>query len=450
MSGIGRIAYVLLAGLVAFVLGAPLGAAPPRTGSGAPLPFDAPGERTIALVGGTIEVGDGTRIEGGVVELRGTRIVRVLGPEGAAALGTETERVDVTGKVVTPGLIAAGTPLGLTEIGAERSSRDDTRTGEDLVRAAYDAAPAINASSSLLAVQAIDGVTSAAVTPSGGLFSGQVAWIDLVPDAHRSIVSRPRIAMVAHLGQAHAGSRAATLAKMREILDDVRFLESRAGAFDRRQTRDLVAHRLDVKALEPVVDGRIPLFVSADRASDILALLELAKAYRLRVVLVGGAQAWQVADALAEARIPVIVQPSSNLPHGFDTLGARLDNAALLHAAGVEVGIAVLGEAHNVRNVTQEAGIAVAHGLDRDVAMRAVTLAIARAYGMEGSYGSLAEGKVANVVVWDADPFELSTVPSRVFIRGQTIALESRQSLLRDRHLERATARAARAPRDGT
>jgi imidazolonepropionase-like amidohydrolase len=439
MSGLARPIYVLLAVVLMLGLEGASQAAPARSSSASgPLPFDTPGQRSVALVGATIEIGDGTTLEGGVVEIRGTRIVRVVGPEAADSLASDVERIDVSGKVLTPGLIAAGTPLGLTEIGAERSSRDDARGGDDLVRAAYDAAPAINASSVLLAVQAVDGITTAAVTPSGGLFSGQVAWIDLVTDDHRSIVARPRVAVVAHLGQAYADSRAATLAKMREILDDTRFYQTRAGAFDRRQTRDLVAHRLDVKALQPVVSGQVPLAVSADRASDILALIDLAKEYQMKVVLVGGAQAWQVADALAEARIPVIVQPSRNLPGGFDSLGARLDNAAALHAAGVEVGIAVLGDAHNVRNVTQEAGIAVANGLDRAAAMRAVTLTIARAYGMEASYGSLAEGKVANVVVWDADPFELSSVPSRVFIRGRSIPLTSRQSLLRDRYLQRA------------
>src|SRR5690606_7833988 len=122
---------------------------------------------------------------------------------------------------------------------------------------------------------------------------------------------------------------------------------------------------------------------------------------------IGAAQGWKVADALAEADVPVVVQPTANLPLGLDQLGARLDNAALLHAAGVRVGIAVLGEAHNVRNVTQEAGIAVAHGLPPEAALRAVTLELARIYGMDAHYGSLAPGKVANLVVWDGDPFEL-------------------------------------------
>jgi imidazolonepropionase-like amidohydrolase len=191
---------------------------------------------------------------------------------------------------------------------------------------------------------------------------------------------------------------------------------------------------LDLEALLPVLDGQLPLVMHADRASDLLALAELSRATRLRVVAVGATQGWKVADALAEAGVAVVVQPSSNLPGGFDMLDARLDNAALLHAAGVRVGIAVLGEAHNVRNVTQEAGIAVAHGLPPAAALAAITLELARIYGMDAHYGSIAVGKVANLVVWDGDPFELSRWPVQVWIRGRSIPMRSRQTLLRDRY----------------
>jgi imidazolonepropionase-like amidohydrolase len=288
----------------------------------------------------------------------------------------------------------------------------------------------------LFQVQAIDGITSAAVTPQGGLFAGKVAWIDLVAGDHRRLVASEGVGMRASLGQVVDGSRAATLQRMREVLDDARFYRTRKGAYDRRQSRDLAAHRLDLEALAPVLDRRIPLIVSAQRASDLLALVRLKEELRIDIVAVGGTQAWQVADELARAKIPVVVQPSQNLPGSYDTLGARLDNAALLAAAGVELGIAVLGEAHNVRNVTQEAGIAIAHGLPREAALTAITLNIARAYGMDAHYGSIAPGKVANLVVWDGDPFELSQRPSAVWIRGVPITMRSRQTELRDRYLD--------------
>lgn len=399
-----------------------------------PLSFDdAPAQTRVAIVGGTVHDGTGRVLENAVVEVEGARIVRV-GPGEPSAGATV---IDAKGKVVTPGLIAASTTLGLVEIGMESSTRDSARANEDPIRAAYDASVAVHAQSTLLAVQAIDGVTSAATTPQGGVLSGQVAWIDLLPGHHQDIVAKPRIAVAGGLGQRVAGSRAATLALLAEVLDDARLYGTRKAAFDRRASRDLAAHRLDLDALGPVLGREVPLVLEAHRVSDLLALIELAKTQKLRVTVTGATQAWQVAEELAAAKIPVIVAPTANLPGGFDRIGARMDSASLLHAAGVTVGIAALGEAHNARNVTQEAGIAVAHGLPREVALTAVTHAVALAYGMDADYGSLAPGKVANIVVWPADPFELSTVPDAVVIRGESIPLRSRQTDLRDRYLRR-------------
>lgn len=407
----------------------------PRTRAPTRLPFDADGAPTF-LVGATLRTGDGRRIEGSVIELRGTRIASVGGSEAKGRIPAGAKTIDLGGKIVTPGLVAADTTIGLVEIDAESSTRDDGRNVPDTVRAAYDAASAIHADSVLLPVSAIEGITSAATTPQGGLVSGQIAWIDLVAGDHAGIVSASGVGMRAHLGQAVEGSRAATLLRLREVLDDASFYRTRRGAYDRNQSRDLSAHRLDLEALVPVLDGRVPLVVSADRVSDLRALIRL-QALGLRVVAVGGSQAWKIADELARAKLPVIVHPSQNLPGSIDDIGARLENAALLAAAGVEVGIAVLGDAHNARNVTQEAGIAVSYGLDPELALSAITLVIAKAYGMDAHYGSVAPGKVANLVVWGGDPFELSQRPEAVWIRGRAIPMRSRQTELRDRYLSR-------------
>lgn len=436
---------VVLAALVLAGSGhaaAPRRATRPSVPPPAPLSFDTRAEATTTtvLVGADIHVGDGTVIEGGVVQLRGPRIVAVGGPELKGSAPADATVVDLTGKRLTPGLIAAHTALGLVEIDMESSTVDAERQGDDPIRSGYDAAMAINASSSLIPVNAIEGITSAAVTPRGGLLSGQVAWIDLVAGDHSGIVARPRVAAAAQLGSAISGSRAATFARLREVFDDAALLEERRTAFDRRQTRDLAAHRLDLEALAPVLDGAVPLLVRADRASDLLALVELNNS-GIRVAAVGGAQAWSVADELAAAKVPVIVQPSLNLPQNLDQLGARLDNAALLHAAGVRVGITVLGDPHNARNATQEAGIAVANGLPHEAALGALTLELARIYGMEAHYGSIEAGKVANLVVWDGDPFELSQWPRQVYVRGEAIPTRSRQTLLRDRYRDLAPLR---------
>jgi imidazolonepropionase-like amidohydrolase len=162
----------------------------------------------------------------------------------------------------------------------------------------------------------------------------------------------------------------------------------------------------------------------------------LAREYRIDVVIQGGIEAWKVADALARADVTVMLTPSANLPGSFDALGARLENAAMLAEAGVDVVIADMGEAHNVRNLKQEAGIAVAYGLDPETALSALTLNVARAYGMDARYGSISRGKIANLVVWPGDPFELSNWPEHVWIRGRAVPMVSRQTLLRDRYLD--------------
>jgi len=408
---------------------------PPR--SRAPrLAFDADAA-PVFLVGAEIRTGDGPPIAGGVIELRGTRIAAVSGPGRTIPEGART--IDVTGKIITPGLVAIDTSLGLVEIDAEGSTKDDSGAEGDPIRAVYDASMAINADSALLQVNAIEGITSAAVTPRGGLVSGQVAWIDLVHGDHRNIVAANGVAMRVQLGQTVDGSRAATWLRLNELFDDVEFYRTRKAAFDRNQSRDLAAHRLDLEALQPYVAGAAPLLIAAHRVSDLRLLVELARR-GMRVVALGGTQAWRIADELAQAKITVVVQPTQNLPVTMDEMGARIDNAALLAAAGVEVGIAVLGDAHNPRNVTQEAGVAVSYGLDPALALAAITRVPARIYGMDAHYGTLSAGKVANLVVWDGDPFELSQRPSAVWIRGRAIPMRSRQTELRDRYMPRVRA----------
>ncbi len=421
----------------AFLAGPAYGA--PSRPAGSRLPFDG-GTNKLVLVGGRIHVGDGTVIKNGVVEITGTRITRVAG----ASAGTSATRsvassatvIDVTGKIVTPGLIGADTKLGVVEVGAEASTRDDQRETDQPVRAAYEVADGLHAESSLIQVNAIEGITSAVVRPDGGLISGRSAFIDLTYGNHTDMVAVRNVAIHSTLGQAYGGSRAATLAKLREVFADARYYRANKRAVDRRQSRDLSAHALDLAALQPVLLRQIPLTISAHRASDLLAAVGFAREQNIRIVILGAAQGWKVASALARAKVPVIVQPSQNLPGSFDRLGATLANAGRLHKAGVKVGIGVLGNAHNVRNLTQEVGLAVANGLPAQAAIPAMTKNLAEAFGVSAHYGSLAAGKVANMVVWDDDPLELSEWPSRVIIRGHAIVMRSRQSILRDRYLD--------------
>lgn len=150
------------------------------------------------------------------------------------------------------------------------------------------------------------------------------------------------------------------------------------------------------------------------------------------------AAALMVADRLAQARVPVVLDALGNLPRDFDHLNARLDSASILAGAGVRFAIGANGAAqnHNARNVTQSAGIAVANGLAWEDALAAITLAPAQIYGVNDEIGSLEPGKRADLVVWETDPLELASFPEQVYIGGQRIDMVSRQTLLRDRYLD--------------
>lgn len=425
-------AFVLAIALI----GAPSFAAPPSTP-----PVEAAVSDSLILTNATLWVGDGTVIEGASIRIEKGKFVEVR--SGVLAGRGDIPVIDVGGKLITPGLIAADTQLGLVEIGLEASTHDDARVDANgnagtgnAIKAGYDPSTAINADSSLLAIQAIEGVTTAAVSPVGGLLSGEVAWIDLLPGRHGELVVDRAVAVAGNLGQAFAGSRAAGVTELRRAFEDAAWYRLNQKNFDRGQARELVAAPLDLRALWPVIDKQIPLIIHAHRASDLLALIELAEQLDIRITIVGATEGWKVAEQLAKAKVAVVVQPTQNLPGSFETLGARLDNATLLAAAGVSVAIAHF-DTHNVRNMTQEAGIAIANGLDPKLALSGLTLAVAKAYGMDKDYGSVAVGKVASFVIWTgSDPFELSCWPEQVYVRGEALEMRSRQTELRDRYFD--------------
>jgi imidazolonepropionase-like amidohydrolase len=230
-------------------------------------------------------------------------------------------------------------------------------------------------------------------------------------------------------------ARGELVQRLRELVLDVRAFAARRDAYDAGDSRPLSARRADLEALVPVVEGRLPLVVRVDRASDIAAALDLAGELKLRLMILGGAEAWKVAARLASDKVPVLTGALDNIPSSFAALGQRQDNAALLQKAGVPlVIVGSPGDAFNVRNIRQEAGNAVSYGLGWEEALRAVTLAPAELFGVGAEVGSLAPGRDANVVVWSGDPFEFATIAEHVFIRGRDVKGPSRQDLLTDRY----------------
>ena len=397
------------------------------------------GAQTIAITGGKVYPVSGPVIENGTVVIRGGEIVAV---GSNVAVPADAQRIDATGKVVTPGLVNAATQLTLVEIGAVGATREAQARGREGIAAAFRPWEGLNPTSVLISPARNAGVTTVLVAPSGGLISGQAGVVHLVPGTAADMVLKAPVAMVASLGPSrgpNGSPRAETIMRLREILDDARVYRTRRADFERAQTRTLAAGRLDLEAMLQVLDGRIPMVVEADKASDIEAAMKLAKDYNFRLIVAGGAEGWQIADKLAAARIPVLTGAMNNIPESFSSLGQRQENAGLLSKAGVQV--TVVGnagggdeEAFNVRNVRFEAGNAVAYGMDWNTALRSITLTPAETFGVADRVGSLAAGKVADVVIWSGDPLDFASQPEHVFVRGQEIRQPSRQDLLEERY----------------
>lgn len=406
----------------------------------------AAGAETVAVKGGIVHtMSDMGVIKDATVVFR-DGVISAVGRNIDVPDGART--IDASGKVVTPGLFDPYSHLGLVEVGAVQGTVD-TAISSDRYSAAFNVADAINPRSTLIPINRIEGITrtvtaptvSANYDPPGNgpawdLIAGQGAAFHL-GSTQEYLLKNP-VAMFAAIGETGAaltgGSRGGAMLRLREVLQDARDFADNRGDFLERDRYDYAVSRLDLEAMVPVVRGELPFVVAADRASDIRAVVRMAREFGLDLVIRGGAEAWIVADDLARAGVPVILDPLENLPGRFESLGATLQNAAALHAAGVKIAFST-GQSHNARNLKQAAGNAVAHGLPWEAAMKALTVNGAEIFGAADGYGRLEPGMDADLVIWDGDPLEVTTFADRVFIRGRDIPMESRQTLLRKRYM---------------
>jgi imidazolonepropionase-like amidohydrolase len=395
------------------------------------------GAQTIAITGGTVYPVSGPRIEHGTVLITNGKVAAV----GAnVTIPAGATRIDATGKWVTPGLFNAATTLGLAEGNPGSGGYNDSHAkGEKGVSASFNAWEGMNPASTFIPPTRKDGITTVMVAPSrGNLIGGRAAIIDLNGESVASMLVKGPIAMVAELGE-DGEARAETFAHLREVLSDAKVYGLRKAAYDNGAIRALAASREDLEALAPVVAGTMPIIISANRASDIRAALGIAKQFGLKLVIEGGAEAWEAAKEIAAAHVPVMAGAMNNIPGSFSTLGHRQENLAILKGAGVQVIIVGdgggLGEDnYNARNVRYEAGNAVAYGMTWDDALKAVTLVPAEVLGVSDRVGSLQIGKEADVVVWSGDPFEFATVAEHVYVRGVENTERTRQDELTDRY----------------
>ena len=394
--------------------------------------------QTIAITGGKVYPVSGPPIENGTVLIKDGKIVAV----GAnVTVPSDAEKVDASGKWVTPGLVVAETQLGLVEVGFGAGANESRARSEQGITPDFTSWDGLNPRSVLIPPAREDGITSAMATPGGGLIAGQAAMIDLFGDTRAEMILRAPAAMIASIGDEGgdgAPAKGQQIAKLREILQDTRYYQKHVAEFDRGQSRQMSVSPASLAALVPVLEGKVPLLINADEASDIQSAIDLAKEFGIKVIIGGGEEAWEVADRLAAAKIPVLAGAMSNIPTSFSTLGARQDNVALLRKAGVQVALIGNGGGDealfNVRNIRYEAGNAVGYGLPWNDALKAITQAPAEIFGVADKIGTLQPGREANVVVWDGDPFEFATRAVAVYVHGKKQNDVSRQDLLTKRY----------------
>ena len=430
----GAAALVLSVGITASTAGQtarPATRQAPRRA--APTAFAA-GE-TIAITNARVLPVSGPAIERGTLVIQAGKIAAV----GAAVQAPAGARViDATGKIVTPGWIESATRIGIVEIQGGAEGTDDQSTTDKELSAAFDVVDGFNGESSVIPVTRVEGITRAVVFPAvaGHVLLGKGAMFDLSGAQVPASVVKAPVAMFAALGEtgaaAEGGSRASAILRLREALQDAIDFERNGPAWASAQRRAYSRGRLDLEALRPVVRGEVPLAVSANRASDLLAAMRLADEFHLKLILMGAAEGWRVAGELASRKVPVVIKPLTDIP-SFDALGATLENAARLSRAGATVVLSSF-DTYNARNLRQEAGNAIAYGMDRDAALRAVTLEPARAWGVGARLGSLEVGKDGDVVVWSGDPFELTTRAEQVFIGGREMSMDTRQKQLFEKY----------------
>ena len=351
---------------------------------------------------------------------------------GKNLTANDTEIIDASNMIVTPGLIAPHSQLGLVEIELERQTRDDST---DHYSAGFSISDAFNPSSTLIPYNRSGGITSAIVIPSSArsIYSGMASVFKLDGELVTDSIAKD-IAMAVSFG-AGSDSRASQILMLEDSFEKVlRFKDSRE-QYSLLADFDYDDYTIrDLEAILRVLNKEIPLIVRSNRAKDLLRMISLSNQYGIKIIFYGAKEGWRIADVLAREGIPVILDPMDNIPDSFDAIAARMDNAALLNAAGVKI-LITSQSTHNSYLSRQGAGNAAAYGLPQDEALKALTINVADVFGLSKDRGSIEVGKSADLVIWDGNPLEVSSFATAVMIEGHSISLISRSRRLRDKYL---------------
>jgi imidazolonepropionase-like amidohydrolase len=395
----------------------------------------------VALVGATAHTITDGIIENCTIILRDGKIEAIGSNVSAPA---DVRVIDCKGLHVYPGFIDGGTRLGLTEIGSEPRTLDYNEVGNVVPQ--MRALTAVNPNSALIPVTRVNGVTTVLAAPSGGMLSGTAALINLhgyTPDQMYAgfegvVLTFPSTSREGPNDKRKPEEISKAAAKAMKKLNEVWQKAIEYNKLDSALGDNKPDYYPELIALQPVIQGTMPLIIEVNGAGDILSALEWVREKEIaRVILSGVREGWRVAGKIAEAGIPVITGKVLTLPdRAYDRYDRAYANPGLMRKAGVTVALRT-NEAYNVRNLPYNAGVAAAHGLGKEEALRAITIVPAQIFGVADRLGSLETGKDATLFVCDGDPLEPATNIKYLFIKGWDIPLVSRQTLLYDEFLHR-------------
>jgi len=422
MRGVAHIATVLVA---AAIVAAPAA----RAGAQA-----SPGEETSYLIrGGTVVNPGGQRMSNTNILVRNNRIVQV----GGSSTSTDAKVIDAAGKFIYPGMIDANTGLGLQEVGgiATMSLRSELGQFNPHMRALV----ALNVESELLGVTRMNGVTSVVTSPTGGTISGQATLINTAGWTWEDLAVLRTAGIVINLPGGGGGGRGGgggggrggggappnpnAMAELNEFMAESKDYEARRKAGSAKL--DLV-----YEAMRPLFSKEVPALIPAGGEAPIKAAIEFGEKWGIRVVILGGSQAWRVRALLAQKNIPVILSSIQAVPGGDDAAYDEIyAQPGLLYEAGVKFAFST-GNGSNARHVPFHAALAMAYGLPADGALKALTIWPAEILGAEKEIGSIATGKLANFFITTGDPLDLRTQVTDVFIKGRQVPDDDRHNRL--------------------
>ena len=418
---------------------------------------------TFAITNARVVTVSGAVIENGTVVIQDGKITAV----GAAAnIPAGAERIDGKGLSVYPGMIDAGTNLGLNEIPQGANPTVDVAE-VGTMNANAKAIIGVNPHTSHVNVTRVNGITTVNSAPTGGLISGQAALINLngstqadmaVLPTSGLVINFPRIATFGGFGGGGGGFGGGQQIDFNEAvrrrdnqIDDLKKIFKQAENYGRAKDayaadKSLPNPVTDLKleAMVPYVRGKLPIFFTVERERDIRAVIKFVNEMKVKGIIAGGQEAWRAADDLKKANIPVIFTHIYTLPvRDDDSYDYLFEAPAKMQQAGVKFAIATGDAGAEVRDLPYHAGLAGAFGLSKDDALKAVTLYPAQILGVADRLGSIEVGKMANVVVTDGDLLEPRTNIKYVFIEGRMVPLTSRHTELFDSFKDRKESKVA-------